>query len=77
LLHLVPPDQPAAVLSPSAPAGEGARLRFVLDDFSSTLDRAQVLGFHCLFPQKRAGFACPFLLTEPAKGGFLLFAAQL
>ncbi|MDR2625685.1 MAG: hypothetical protein LBC37_05070 [Zoogloeaceae bacterium] len=25
--------------------------------------------------QKRAGFACPFLLTEPAKSGFSLFAA--
>jgi hypothetical protein len=29
--------------------------------------------FRC-FPQKRASFACPFLLTEPAKSRFLLFA---
>jgi hypothetical protein len=29
-------------------------------------------GFTLGFPQKKAGFACPFLLTEPAKSGFLL-----
>jgi hypothetical protein len=33
LLHLASPDQPVTVLSPLAPAGEGARLRFVLGDF--------------------------------------------
>jgi hypothetical protein len=30
-------------------------------------------GFSLPLLQKRAGFACPFLLTEPAKSGFLLF----
>jgi hypothetical protein len=35
------------------------------------------LVLRCLFPQKRAGFASPFLLTEPAKSRVLLFDASL
>jgi hypothetical protein len=34
------------------------------------------LGVALLFQQKRAGFASPFLLTEPAKSRVLLFDAS-
>jgi hypothetical protein len=34
------------------------------------------LGVALLFQQKRAGFASPFLLTEPAKTRVLLFDAS-
>jgi hypothetical protein len=36
-----------------------------------------ILGVALLFHEKRAGFACSFLLTEPAKSRVLLFDASL